>query len=28
LNKLLLTDEVIRNIEIYFHVPGATTFAL
>jgi hypothetical protein len=25
---LLLTDEVIRVVEIHFHVPGATTFAL
>jgi hypothetical protein len=23
LNKLLLTDDVIRNVEIHFHVPGA-----
>jgi hypothetical protein len=28
LNKLLLTDEVIWNVEIHFHVPGAIIFAL
>jgi hypothetical protein len=28
LNKLLLTDEDIRNVEIHFHVPGAIIFAL
>jgi hypothetical protein len=28
LNKLLLTDEVIGNVEIHFHVPGAIIFAL
>jgi hypothetical protein len=28
LNKLLLTDEVISTVEIPFHVPGATFFAL
>jgi hypothetical protein len=28
LNKLLLTNEVIRNVEIHFHVPGAIIFAL
>jgi hypothetical protein len=25
---LLLTDEVIWNVEIHFHVPGAIIFAL
>jgi hypothetical protein len=25
---LLLTDEVICNVEIHFHVPGAVIFAL
>jgi hypothetical protein len=28
LNKLLLTDEVIWNVEIHFHVPAAIIFAL
>jgi hypothetical protein len=28
LNKLLLTGEVIRNVEIHFHVLGAIIFAL
>jgi hypothetical protein len=27
-NKLLLTDEVIWNVEIHFHVPAAVIFAL
>jgi hypothetical protein len=28
LSKLLLIDEVICNVEIHFHVPGAIIFAL
>jgi hypothetical protein len=28
LNKLLLTDEVIWNVEIHFHVPGRIIFVL
>jgi hypothetical protein len=28
LNKLLLTNEVIWNVEIHFQVPGAIIFAL
>jgi hypothetical protein len=28
LNELLLTDEVISNVEIHFHVPAAIIFAL
>jgi hypothetical protein len=28
LNKLLLIDEVIWTVEIHFHIPGATIFAL
>jgi hypothetical protein len=28
LNKLLLTDEVIWNVEIHFHVPAAIIFAV